>query len=109
MEIGFNNVDLNFTTLLLSIILAYVSARIAVSKNLKFLREMKLRDRYWNYLKVLSSKEKSQDLRQQTYNICLFAKNKKIADKAKTLLHQRNISDEEIDKLISLMRKDLGL
>ena len=48
MEIGFNNVDLNFTTLLLSIILAYVSARIAVSKNLKFLREMKLRDRYWD-------------------------------------------------------------
>lgn len=109
LKIELNSMEI-VISVVISVFLSVITSVIAVRKDLKYIREIKLRDRYWNYIDVLiSSKTNLSALERQTYNICLFAKNKQIADKAKTLLHQKNVNDEEIDKLITLMRKDLGL
>lgn len=97
--------DFNFLTIITSIILAVITAKIAIYKDLRFIREARLRDRYWSYIKVPTGK--SKDLKQQTYNLCLFAKNKKIISKAKDFLNQKHLNEDDIQQMISLMRKDL--
>ena len=92
-------------SIVLSIILSIVAARIALRKELSFIKEKRLRDRYWTYLKALVSKT---DLELQTYNLILFAKNPEIGCIAKKFLrHSKN--DDEVAKLINLMREDLNL
>lgn len=89
-----------------AVILSFITAKIAVRKEIDTIKEAKLRDRYWNYLKVLmSSKRKITLLERQTYNLYLFAKNKEIAEKAKRLLKQENLQDNDVDEMIKLMRK----
>ena len=93
-----------------SVVLSVIGSIIAVKKDLRIIKETKLRDRYWDYIEALVSTTKNMtSLERQTYNVCLFAKNKEIVSKAKILLHQKNITEQEIEELINLMRKDLGL
>ncbi len=111
MNIGFENITYgNLVMLCISIIisvtLSVIAAHIALYRELSLIRERKLRDRYWNYLKSLISKK---DLEIQTYNICLFAKNPQIGIMAKDFLKHKNLNNADIEKMISLMRKDLGL
>ena len=111
MNIGFENITyVNLVMLCISIIisvtLSVIAAHIALYRELSLIRERKLRDRYWNYLKSLISKK---DLEIQTYNICLFAKNPQIGIMAKDFLKHKNLNNADIEKMISLMRKDLGL
>lgn len=97
-------------SVVISVILSVITSVIAVKKDLAVIKEERLRDRYWDYIEALiSSKVKPSQLERQTYNICLFAKNKQISDMAKSLLKQSNVKKEKIEELISLMRKDLGL
>lgn len=111
MNIGFENITYgNLVMLCISIIisvtLSVIAAHIALYRELSLIRERKLRDRYWNYLKSLISKK---DLEIQTYNICLFAKNPQIGIMAKDFLKHKNLNNADIEKMISLMRRDLGL
>lgn len=109
MDISLSMSDFNFLTIITSIILAVITAKIAIYKDLRFIREARLRDRYWSYIKVLTSNDKTKDLKQQTYNLCLFAKNKQIVAIAKDFLNKKTITENDIQQIISLMRKDLGL
>lgn len=93
-------------SIIISVTLSVIAAHIALYRELSLIRERKLRDRYWNYLKSLISKK---DLEIQTYNICLFAKNPQIGIMAKDFLKHKNLNNADIEKMISLMRKDLGL
>ncbi|MBR5599165.1 MAG: hypothetical protein IKW39_03900 [Alphaproteobacteria bacterium] len=99
-----------FINVLVSVLLSVIAAKIAVRKEVDIIKETKLRDRYWYYLKALvSSKRKVTLLERQTYNICLFAKNDEVAEKARELLNQENLEDKDIEEMIKLMRKDLRL
>lgn len=105
-NINFDNFLMSCISVIVSVALSFITARIALYRELSFIRERKLRDRYWNYLKALISKN---DLEVPTYNIRLFTKNPEIGNMAKDFLIQKNIKESDIEKLVSLMRKDLGL
>lgn len=105
-NINFDNFLMSCIGVIVSVALSFIAARIALYRELSFIRERKLRDRYWIYLKALISKK---DLDVQTYNIRLFTKNPEIGNMAKDFLTKKNIKESDIEKLISLMRKDLGL
>ena len=117
MEYSFN-VDISswpmaVISVLLSFAVAFISAKFAIYKDLKYIRETRLRDRYWAYLKVLVDESSLPELKKQTYNVSLFAKNSEISNIAKSFLNKKEnhqkIEEEEIEQLVLLMRNDLGL
>lgn len=103
----------NILTIATSIISSVFLSWIALRGEISIVKNVRLRDRYWDYLENLikyhsNGKDKEQ-LKRQTYNLCLFAKNDKIRDLAKELLDKKTIENNDIEEIISLMRKDLGL